>query len=136
VGAVIGVDPEPEMLRRARAGAPLWAQGTGWSRAPARCLREWTGRESGSCQTDAEGRQLTSDALAAAGFLVTESTVDYVAPLSLEAVVGGVFSAIPSDDLPPPAERDRFAATVRAELRPFEPLTEQVSVRLQFGVPR
>jgi SAM-dependent methyltransferase len=199
VGAVVGVDPEPDMLRRARDGAaradvqnatwvlgadrdlaalgaatrpigaltvavaihwmdrdalfadargllragggiavvtngaPLWAQDTDWSRALRRCLQDWTGKESGTCQTDDKGRQLTSDALAAAGFLVTESTVDYRAPLSVDAVVGGVFSAIPSDDLPPLAEREGFAATVRAALRPFEPLTESVSVKLQFG---
>jgi SAM-dependent methyltransferase len=199
VGAVVGVDPEPDMVRRARDGAgragvrnatwvlgadrdlaalgaavrpigavtvavaihwmdrvalfadargllrdgggiavvtngaPLWSQDTDWSRALRRCLQEWTGKESGTCQTDAKGRQLTSDALAAAGFLVTESTVDYLAPLSVEAVVGGVFSAIPAGDLPPPAARDRFAARVGEALRPFEPLTESVSVKLQFG---
>jgi SAM-dependent methyltransferase len=199
VGAVIGVDPEPDMLRRARDGAtragvrnatwrlgtdrdltalgaavrplgaltvavaihwmdrdalfsaarellrdgggivvvtngaPLWAQDTDWSRALRRCLREWTGRESGSCQTDAEGRKLTSDAQAAAGFVVTESTVDYRVPLSVDEVVGGVFSAIPADELPAPAERDRFAATVREALAPFGQLTEEVGVTLQFG---
>jgi hypothetical protein len=116
-------------------GAPLWSQDTGWSRALRRCLREWTGRESGACQTDDKGRRLTSDALAAAGFVVTESTVEYRAPLSVEAIVGGVFSAVPSDDLPPLAERDRFAATVRQALRPFEPISELVGVTLQFGTP-
>ena len=199
VGSVIGVDPEPDMLRRARAGAaragvrnadwvlgtdrdlaalgtalrpvgaltvavaihwmdraalfadaravlrdgggiavvtngaPLWAQDTGWSGALRECLREWTGKESGSCQTDDEGRRLTADALAAAGFVVSESTVDYRAPLTADEVVGGVFSAVPAGDLPPLVERDRFAATVREALLPFAPLTEAVSVKLQFG---
>ena len=84
-------------------------------------------------RTDAEGRQLTGDALAAAGFAVTGSTVGYRAPLSVDEVVGGVFSAVPADELPAPAERDRFAATAREAPAPFGPLTEEVGVTLQFG---
>jgi hypothetical protein len=51
----------------------------------------------------------------------------------VDTVVGGVFSAVPADELPAPAERDRFAATVREALAPFGPLTEEVGVTLQFG---
>ncbi len=68
VGAVIGVDPEPDMLRRRdrRGHQRRAALGPGH-----RLVAGAAPLSAGVDRTDAEGRQLTGDALAAAGFAVT-----------------------------------------------------------------
>lgn len=115
-------------------GTPLWLQDTEWSRTLAECLEQWTGkRPTGSCQTDEEGRRLNREALMSAGYRVVESSVDYEAELTIDQLVGGVFSAISADRLPPPERREEFAAQVRDALGRQEPLTEHVRVSLQFG---
>lgn len=114
-------------------GAPLWRQDCDWSHEVAAFLHEWTGRPGATCQTDDAGRRLTHDALVDAGYGVTETTVDYTAPLSIDAVVGGVLSAM---TLPPEPERRRFAAELQRRLRPYGALTEEVHVTLQLGLPQ
>ena len=114
-------------------GSPLWLHDTDWSRAIGTFLRDWTGRPAATCQTDDAGRRLTSDALEDAGYEVTEATVEYTAPLSIDAAIGGVLSAM---TLPPAPERRRFVTELERRLRPFAPLTEEVSVTLQLGLPR
>jgi SAM-dependent methyltransferase len=116
-------------------GTPLWSQDTDWSRTARECLERWLGRPlgGGSCQTDDEGRRLNRDALVSAGYRVVESFVDYDAPLSVEELAGGLFSAMSADQLPPPAGREEFVARMRDALRGQEPLTERVRVSLQFG---
>ena len=114
-------------------GSPLWLQDADWSRELGAFLADWTGRPGATCQTDAAGRRLTRDALEDAGYDVTETTVDYSAPLSIDAVVGGVLSAM---TLPPAPERRRFVAELERRLRPYAPLTEEVRVTLQLGLPR
>jgi SAM-dependent methyltransferase len=115
-------------------GTPLWLQDTEWSRALRACLEQWLGRRSAwSCQTDDKGRRLNSDAMASAGYRVVETSVDYVADLTIDELVGGVFSAISADELPPPKRRTEFASQVRDALSGQEPLTEHVRVSLQFG---
>ncbi|GEL97099.1 methyltransferase [Cellulomonas terrae] len=114
-------------------GAPLWLQDADWSREVGDFLRDWTGRPGATCQTDDAGRRLTHDALEDAGYDVTETTVEYTAPLSVDAVVGGVLSAMP---LPPEPERGRFAAELGRRLDPYGALTEHVCVTLQLGIPR
>ena len=189
VGAVIGMDPEPDMLARApraanvsyrrgsdrdvpgldaelgamtvavaihwmdrdalfravrpklRAGggiavvtngAPLWAQDTGWSRELRSALEGLLGRPvTASCQTDPEGRALTADALARAGYRVGETTVEYDAPLTIEELAGGAFSALSSLELPSPGVRQAFADSLRERLG--DGLVEQVRVTVQLG---
>jgi SAM-dependent methyltransferase len=115
-------------------GTPLWLQDTEWSRTLAECLERWTGRRpTGSCQTDDEGRRLNRQALTSAGYRVVESSVDYVADLTVDELVGGIFSAISADQMPSPERREEFAAQVRGTLAQHEPLTEHVRVSLQFG---
>lgn len=117
-------------------GAPLWLQDTPWSRALRECLERWTGKaQTWACQTDEAGRRLNRDALRSAGYRVVESSVDYEAPLSVDDIVGGVFSALSGDRMPSTRRRDRFAAQVRDALAPYEPITELVRVALQFGHP-
>jgi len=115
-------------------GMPLWLQDADWSREVGAFLTGWTGRPGAACQTDDAGRRLTWDALERAGYEVSEQTVDYTAPLSVEAVVGGLLSAMSATILPPEPERGRFVAELEERLRPYAPLTEEVSVRLQLGL--
>jgi SAM-dependent methyltransferase len=115
-------------------GTPLWLQDSEWSQTLAECLGQWTGkRPTGSCQTDEAGRRLNREALMSAGYRVVESAVDYDAELTIDEVVGGVFSAMSGDRMPPPQRREEFAAQVRDALARHEPLTEHVRVSLQFG---
>ena len=115
-------------------GTPLWLQDSEWSQTLAECLGQWTGkRPTGACQTDEAGRRLNREALMSAGYRVVESAVDYDAELTIDEVVGGVFSAMSGDRMPPPQRREEFAAQVRDALARHEPLTEHVRVSLQFG---
>lgn len=117
-------------------GTPLWLQDTEWSRTLQECLQQWRGLEkppTNSCQTDEAGRRLNREALEAAGYRVLETSVDYAAQLTVDQLVGGVFSALPADQLPPWASRDTFAAQLRDALAHHDHLTEHVRVWLQFG---
>lgn len=115
-------------------GTPLWLQDIEWSRTLRECLEQWTGtRQTWSCQTDDAGRRLNREALTSAGYRVVESSVDYQAELTIDELVGGIFSAISADRLPPQARREEFAAQVRDALGGQEPLIEHVRVWLQFG---
>ena len=115
-------------------GTPLWLQDTDWSRTLRDHLQRWLGHPlTGSCQTDAAGRQLNRTALTSAGYRVTESYVDYDAELTIDDLIGGALSAISADQLPPPHQREEFAANLRDALEPHQPLTEHVRVALQFG---
>jgi hypothetical protein len=115
-------------------GTPLWRQDTEWSRILRDCLEEWTGtRPTEACQTDEAGRRLNREALTVAGYRVVESSVDYQAEVSIEQLVGGVFSAMSDDQLRSATRREAFAARVRTALAGREPLVEHVRVWLQFG---
>lgn len=115
-------------------GAPLWLQDAAWSRDLRAVLEAWTGRShSGTCQTDDAGRRLNRDALERAGYRVTEAAVSYDAPLAVDDVIGGVFSALSGDAMPSAESRAEFGARVRAALAPQGPLTEHVTVWIQTG---
>ncbi|WP_431903556.1 class I SAM-dependent methyltransferase [Micromonospora carbonacea] len=117
-------------------GAPLWAQDAEWSRALRRCLERLLGQPvTATCQTDEAGRRRTRDAFVAAGYRCVESSVRYDAPLTVDDMVGGVFSAMSPDRLPSPQGRTEFAAEVRAALGGQETVTERVRVWLQLGLP-
>ena len=117
-------------------GTPLWLQDADWSRTVRGCLERWFGRPlSWSCQTDEAGRRLNRIALRNAGYEVIESIVSYDAELTIEALVGGLFSALPVDHLPSPQRREEFSAMIHSALGP-EPVTEHVDVWLQIGRPR
>ena len=115
-------------------GTPLWLQDTEWSRILRECLEQWTGeRQIGACQTDDAGRQLNREALTSAGYRVVECSVDYQAEVTVDDLVGGIFSAMSADQLRPKARREEFAGQVRDALAGHEPLTEHIRVSLQFG---
>jgi trans-aconitate methyltransferase len=202
VGAVLGVDPEPDMLRRARQaageagvsnaswmlgadtdmlalrrllgdrsvalvtiaqalhwmrheelfqasvplvragggvavvtnGTPLWLQDTDWSRALRDFLERWLGvRPASACGTDEQSQREYQRALAAAGFEVVTASVDYVANLDLDQVVGGVLSAISTDRLPTADQRPVFAEQLGQALGGRDHFGEHVRVAIVAG---
>jgi hypothetical protein len=62
---------------------------------------------------------------------VPEDTDD----LDLEHLVGGLYSAIPVQRLPPPDQRADFTEQVRRAVAPHERFTEPVRVRMLLGRP-
>jgi SAM-dependent methyltransferase len=118
-------------------GTPLWLQPDGWSRALREFLQRWLGETlSEACGTDEESQRRYRDELGQAGFEVTSTAVDYLAELSLDEVIGGVYSAFPVDRLPPPEQRPDFAAQVREALGPADRFAEQVHVAVLLGRKR
>ncbi|MEU4791440.1 methyltransferase domain-containing protein [Micromonospora tulbaghiae] len=116
-------------------GEPLWTQDTEWSRALRGCLERMLGHSvTGRCQTDEDGRRRNREALVRAGYRYEETSVRYEAPLTVDDMVGGVFSAMSAEQLPPPEQRAAFAADVRDALGGVDVVTERVTVRLQCGV--
>ncbi|MEV6518744.1 class I SAM-dependent methyltransferase [Micromonospora chalcea] len=116
-------------------GEPLWTQDTEWSRALRGCLERMVGHPvTGRCQTDEEGRRRNREALVRAGYRYEETSVQYDAPLTVDDMVGGVFSAMSAERLPSSGERAAFAADVRDALGGVDVVTERVTVRLQCGI--
>lgn len=115
-------------------GAPLWLLDATWSRALRDCLAQWLGRDpSNPCGTDPASQQRYRDGLSAAGLDVSEFGVDYTDELDLDRIVGGVYSAMSVERLPPPDERQRFAETIREALEPHAPFVEDVHVAVLTG---
>jgi SAM-dependent methyltransferase len=108
-------------------GVPLWLQDSDWSRRLRGFLEHRLGRPlTAPCGTDDAARRTYRAALLAAGYTgVREISVDYTADLDLDRLVGGVYSAMPADQLP--ADRAAFAESVRDAVGP-DPFTEQVPV--------
>ncbi len=118
-------------------GAPLWLQDTAWSRALRDCLQDWFGsRPTQPCGTDDASQRRYRDSLVAAGYDVAATTVEHTDELDLDDIVGGVYSAVSVDQLPPPDQRPVFAERVRAALEPHAPYTEHVTVSILAGRAR
>ncbi|MFF0102162.1 hypothetical protein ACFYO8_22850 [Micromonospora sp. NPDC005257] len=69
-----------------------------------------------------------------AGYRYAETSVRYDAPLTVDDMVGGLFSAMSAEQLPPPEQRAAFATDVRDALGGVDAVTERVIVRLQCGI--
>jgi SAM-dependent methyltransferase len=116
-------------------GTPLWQQDSAWSRALRRFLEEWTGSPATApCGTDAASQQRYRGSLTAAGYDVREASVEYTGELSLDQLVGGIYSALGADRLPGADQRPAFADQVRRAVAPHGPLTEHVRVAMLLGV--
>jgi SAM-dependent methyltransferase len=112
-------------------GTPLWLQDSDWSRALRGCLERWVGTElRATCGTDEASQGRYADALSAAGLEVSAASVEYTAQLSLDQVVGAVYSA---GLLPAPDQRPDLAGQVRAALAPATAVAEPVRVAMLFG---
>ena len=117
-------------------GAPLWLQQSDWSRSLRTVLEEWTGRDVGwACGTDEESRAGYRDAMAAAGYTTGETRIGYEAGIDIEGIVGGMFSAMSTEDVGDPVRRNDFEARVRAALAPRTRFDEHVTVVVQTGSP-
>lgn len=113
-------------------GTPLWLQDNPWSRALREFLERYFGqRLENTCGTGERDRRHYARALRAAGFdEVRELTTEYEDRLTVEQLVGSLYSAIPADDLPAPADRPAFAEQVRAALPDDTHFTEHVTVAM------
>lgn len=118
-------------------GEPLWLQDNDWSRTLRSVLEDWTGKDVGwACGTDEESRAGYRDAMADAGYTPGETRVEYDADLGIEAIVGGLISAMSGGDMADPVRRNDFEGRVRAALAPRTRFVEDVSVVVQTGVVR
>jgi len=115
-------------------GTPLWLQDSDWSRALRGFLARWTGMTpTYACGTDEQSQREYERALAAAGYQVTSTAVDYVADLNLDQVAGGVLSAMGADGLPAADQRSSFAGQLGQALGGDGPFREQVHVAIVAG---
>jgi SAM-dependent methyltransferase len=114
-------------------GTPLWLQETDWSRALRDVLERWLGTTlTRACGTDEHSQRRYSEDLAAAGFDVATTAVDYVATLDLDQLVGGVYSAMGSR-IPAASQRPAFAEEIRAAVAPQDRFSERVRVLILVG---
>jgi SAM-dependent methyltransferase len=115
-------------------GVPLWLHDTDWSRALRACLEQWLGEPlTSACGTDQQSQRRYDEALSRAGCDVLSTSIEYVLELSLDEIVGGVFSALPVDRLPAADARPAFFDRVRVALGPHERFSEQVRVAILAG---
>jgi trans-aconitate methyltransferase len=114
-------------------GTPLWLQDTDWSRALRDFLEHWLGATlTSACGTDEQSQRRYCEDLAAAGFKVFTTAVDYVASLDVDRLVGGIYSAMGSRM--PDANRQRgFAEQLRAAVAPQDRFCERVHVAILVG---
>ncbi|MEN3356465.1 MAG: hypothetical protein V7637_447 [Mycobacteriales bacterium] len=111
-------------------GLPLWSQDAAWSRRLRAFLRQWLGHPPrASCGTDAEAQLGYRRALATAGFTdIREVVTRYDDILDVDQLVGSVYSAMPADRLPAPADRPAFTEALTEALIPDRHFTEHVRV--------
>lgn len=115
-------------------GTPLWLQDTDWSRALRRHLELWLDTEvTATCGTDDDSRSRYAESLAAAGFTVSETRYQYSDVLDLDRIIGGVYSALPVNLLPPLEQRSYFAKQVGRALEGHAPYAEKIDVALLIG---
>ncbi|QUQ71936.1 class I SAM-dependent methyltransferase [Kutzneria sp. CA-103260] len=115
-------------------GTPLWQQDTAWSRALRGYLEDWLGSKvTNTCGTDDASQRRYRDSLTAAGLEPAVVSVDYADELSVEQIVGGVYSALPVDRVPAPEQRPGFAMRLGEVLQPHGPYVEQVRVTVLTG---
>ena len=115
-------------------GTPLWLQDSGWSRALRRYLELWRDAEvSATCGTDEESQSRYAESLQAAGYEVGRAEFHYDDQLDLERIIGGVYSALPVDLLPPVDQRSYFAKQVSRALTEHTPYRESVRVSILTG---
>ena len=116
-------------------GTPLWQQDSEPSRALRRALERWLGTTLTSCcGTDKESRAVYADSMRAAGFEVSEVVSEYRGELDLDHIVGGVYSAMSPDQIPPPDRREAFAEFISQALPDGEPFVEVVRVAALIGM--
>jgi ubiquinone/menaquinone biosynthesis C-methylase UbiE len=115
-------------------GTPMWLQDAPWSRALRGFLAQWLGTSvTSACGTDDASQQRYHETMTEAGLEVTETRYEYTDELDLDRLVGGVYSALPAERLPPPGDRPAFADQIRRAVAAHAPFVEPVPVRLLLG---
>ncbi|MFZ0664210.1 MAG: class I SAM-dependent methyltransferase [Acidimicrobiales bacterium] len=115
-------------------GVPLWQQDSDWSRALRDALEGWFRvKATATCGTDIVTQRRYAEALATAGYEVSEIFYDYEAELTFEQILGGVYSSLSPDSIPID-RRDGFAEHLRRALAPTVTLAEAVPVRALVGL--
>ncbi len=115
-------------------GTPMWLHDSHWSQALRSFLEQWLSTTlTNTCGTDDASQQRYRDTMTEAGLDVTETSHDYTDELDLDHLVGGVYSAIPAQRLPPPGQRTAFAGQIRRAVAPHAPFTEHVPVKMLLG---
>jgi trans-aconitate methyltransferase len=115
-------------------GTPLWLHDTPWSQALRTCVEHWLGHKTTlTCGSDTETQQRYAEALHATGYTVHTSTVDYTDELTIDQIIGGIYSALPAAKLPTPDQRPDFAARIHRALEPHTPCLEHVRVTSLTG---
>jgi trans-aconitate methyltransferase len=115
-------------------GTPMWLQDSPWSRALRGVLEQWLGSPATStCGTDDASQQRYRDTMTHAGLGITETRYDYTDELDFDHLLGGVYSALSAQRLPPPDQRTAFAAQIHRAVAPHAPFTEPVPVRMLLG---
>ncbi|MFF2043106.1 class I SAM-dependent methyltransferase [Kitasatospora sp. NPDC058170] len=117
-------------------GTPIWAQDSDWSRALRGVLERHFGQApDNSCGTAAADRARYARALADAGFGdVRETVIDQDDQLTFPQLLGTLYSAIPTGELPAPSQRPAFAARIRQALPPGPTYPERVRVAVLTAV--
>lgn len=116
-------------------GTPVWQQPSDWSRALRGALERWLGtRLESCCGTDQPSRQRYQAALRQAGFTgIEEESADYTGQLTFDELIGHLYSAMPASLLPPPGQRQAFAAHIRDAIGPGPRFTEPVRLAALIG---
>jgi trans-aconitate methyltransferase len=116
-------------------GSPLWLQDSAWSRALRTCLeRHFDTELTASCGTADEDRARYAQALQDSGYSdVRSESVSYAHELTFEQIIGGLYSAIPAEQLPTVDRRRAFEDTVRRALPFDEEFIEHVHVSVLAG---
>jgi len=115
-------------------GSPLWLQPVPWSRALKATLEQWLDTKlSYACGTDQEAQVRYARALGDAGYDVVRESVDYDDDLTLDQIIGGVFSAASGDRVATPDQRETLADEIRRTLGPHAPFREHVHVAIVIG---
>jgi ubiquinone/menaquinone biosynthesis C-methylase UbiE len=113
-------------------GTPLWLQDEPWSRALRAALEHHFGRPlTRTCGTDDATQHRYRTALTAAGFEVGQQSVEYSDDLRFDQLLGGVYSAMGPDQLPP--DRPAFAARIRQAVDPETCFREHIRVHILTG---
>lgn len=115
-------------------GTPLWLQPVPWSRALKATLERWLDTKlSYACGTDQEAQDRYARALGDAGYDVIRESVDYDDDLTLDEIIGGVFSAASGDKVSSADQREILADNIRQGLAEHAPFREHVRVALVIG---
>lgn len=111
-------------------GSPLWLQDSDWSHALRDCLESHFGSRPGPAGgSSAHDRARYARDLEAAGYReVREITVRRTNELTVDQLIGALFSTFSAESLPPEPQRTELAQRIRWSLPSGKPLIEDAEV--------